>query len=145
MVRQILSLSLYVLMCSACASNGTPNTAGQSVAPGANDRYATEEGRAAALQIFEDEGREKYQKPDEVIQNMKLMEGDVVCEVGAGSGYFTPFLSKAVGSTGKVYAEDPQPEFLEVLKRKKEKQACATSRSCSGPIRTPTCRTGSAM
>jgi ubiquinone/menaquinone biosynthesis C-methylase UbiE len=122
MVRTILSLSLYVLVCSACASHSTANKAEPSVAPGANDRYATEEGRAAAIQILEGEGRETYQKPDEVLQHMKLTEGDVVCEVGAGSGYFTPFLSKAVGSTGKVYAEDPQPEFLEVLKQKKEKQ-----------------------
>ena len=35
------------------------------------------------------------------------------CEVGSGSGYFTPFLSKAVGTTGRVYAEDPQSEFLD--------------------------------
>jgi ubiquinone/menaquinone biosynthesis C-methylase UbiE len=115
-------LALYLLVFSASASNGGAQQAEPSVAPGVNDRYATEEGRARALQIFEGEGREQYQKPHEVIQNMNLKQGDVVCEVGAGSGYFTPFLSKAVGSTGRVYAEDPQPEFLEVLKQKKEKQ-----------------------
>jgi predicted methyltransferase len=65
------------------------------------------------VQILEGEGRDQYQKPDEIIQHMALKAGDVVCEIGAGPGYFTPFLSKAVGSTGKVYAEDPQTEFLE--------------------------------
>jgi predicted methyltransferase len=122
MIRTILSLSLSLLVFSSWASSGGANQAEPSVAPGANDRYATAEGRARALQIFEGEGREKYQKPDEVIRHMKLNEGDIVCEVGAGSGYFTPFLAKAVGSTGKVYAEDPQPEFLEVLKQKKAKE-----------------------
>jgi protein-L-isoaspartate O-methyltransferase len=118
----MLLSSLYLLVCSACASSGGATKAEPSVAPGVNDRYVTAEGRAAILKILEGEGREKYQKPDEVIENMKLKDGDVVCEIGAGSGYFTPFLSKAVGGTGKVYAEDPQPEMLDVLKQKKEKQ-----------------------
>ncbi len=121
MVGQILLLSLWLLVLSACASQSTAKKSEPSAAPGANDRYATEEGRAATLQMLEGDGRDGYQKPDKVIENMKLKEGDVVCEVGAGSGYFTPFLSKVVGSTGKVYAEDPQPEFLDVLRQKKEK------------------------
>ena len=75
-----------------------------------------------AIQIFEGEGRETYQKPEEVIRNMALEEGSVVCEVGAGSGYFTPYLSRAVGARGKVYAEDPQPEFLDAVKQKIAKQ-----------------------
>jgi ubiquinone/menaquinone biosynthesis C-methylase UbiE len=55
-----------------------------------------------------------------VIRNLELKEGDVVCEVGAGSGYFTPYLSSAVGRTGRVYAQDPQREFLELITQKKE-------------------------
>jgi ubiquinone/menaquinone biosynthesis C-methylase UbiE len=123
MSRTILTLSLCLLVFPACGSDGGPKEAEPSVAPGANARYATEDGRATALQIFEGEGRENYQKPDEVIRNLALQDGDVVCEVGAGTGYFTPFLSRAVGSTGKVYAEDPQAEFLDILKQKKEAQA----------------------
>ena len=117
MMRQLAKLSVCLLTCAACAANDPP-----SVAPGINDRYATEEGREQSIQIFEGEGRETYQKPQELIQNLALKPGDVVCEIGAGSGYFTPFLSKAVGNSGKVYAEDPQREFLEVLKRKKDMQ-----------------------
>ena len=122
MTRSIFPLSVCLLALSACASKSSANRTEASVAAGANDRYATEEGRAATLQILESDDRAKYQSPDKIIENMKLKEGDIVCEVGAGSGYFTPFLSRAVGSTGKVYAEDPQPEFLDVLKQKKEKQ-----------------------
>lgn len=125
MIRTIRAFSLG-LMLSACATNGAQKPVAQqasdSVAPGINDRYATEEGRQRSVQIFEGEGRENYQKPDEVIQNMELKEGDVVCEIGAGTGYFTPFLSKAVGATGKVIAEDPQAEFLEHIKQKIQTQ-----------------------
>jgi predicted methyltransferase len=116
--RFLLACSLLVW--SACHPTGDANRAGKSVAPGANAGYATAEGRAKALQIFEADDRERYQKPEEIIRNMSLKAGDVVCEIGAGSGYFTPFLSKAVGREGKVYAEDPQPEFLDVLRHKKE-------------------------
>ena len=106
---------------TACAAS-VLRLAEPSVAPGISDRYATEEGRNTAIQIFEGEGRETYQKPEEVIRNMALEEGSVVCEVGAGSGYFTPYLSRAVGARGKVYAEDPQPEFLDAVKQKIAKQ-----------------------
>ena len=116
---KILATSLLLLVLPACASKGDATRTDPSVAPGINSGYATEEGRARTLKILEGEGRDKYQKPTEVIRNLELKPGDAVCEVGAGSGYFTPFLSKAVGSTGKVYAEDPQVEFLDVLKTKK--------------------------
>jgi ubiquinone/menaquinone biosynthesis C-methylase UbiE len=108
------SLFFWFIGCAA----GVLRAAEPSVAPGINDRYATEEGRKTAIRIFEGEGREQYQKPEEVTRNMSLEKGSVVCEVGAGSGYFTPYLSRAVGASGKVYAEDPQPEFLDVLKQK---------------------------
>ncbi len=125
MCRKILASSLCLAVIAGCGSSSRAKRDEPSVAPGINDRYATEEGRATSLKIFEGAGREKYQKPDDVVQHMELKQGDVVCEVGAGSGYFTPFLSKAVGRTGKVFAEDPQPEFLEVLKQKKERQGLA--------------------
>jgi ubiquinone/menaquinone biosynthesis C-methylase UbiE len=115
-VKARLARSLFVWLIGCAA--GVLRAAEPSVAPGINDRYATEEGRKTAIQIFEGEGREQYQKPEEVTRNMALEKGSVVCEVGAGSGYFTPYLSRAVGANGKVYAEDPQPEFLDVLKQK---------------------------
>src|SRR5688572_4097940 len=121
MFRKLFLSSACVLVVSACASAGG-GAGAPSAAPGINDRYKTEGGRATTLKILEGEGREKYQRPEEVIRHLNLKVGDVVCEVGAGSGYFTPFLAKAVGSSGKVFAEDPQPEFLDVLRRKKMSQ-----------------------
>lgn len=121
-IRSLLFASLCVCAGSACASNDTAQEPGSSVAPGINQGYGTEQGRARAVQILEGEGRELYQKPHDVIRNLSLKAGDVVCEVGAGTGYFTPFLSQAVGTAGQVLAQDPQPEFLELLKQKKAEQ-----------------------
>ncbi len=119
MKRRLLCSTACLLLLGVCS-----RVSGQqaSVAPGINDRYATADGRAASIKIFEGEGREKFQKPDAVISHLGLRPGSTVCEIGAGSGYFTPFLSKAVGTAGKVYAEDPQAEFLDVLRQKKETQ-----------------------
>ena len=119
---KLVSSCLCAIVLSACGSRDRPKDSNQSVAPGINDRYATEQGRETTVKILEGEDRDSYQKPDQVVQNMALKSGDVVCEIGAGTGYFTPFLSKAVGETGKVYAEDPQAEFLDRLKQKKEQQ-----------------------
>jgi ubiquinone/menaquinone biosynthesis C-methylase UbiE len=41
-----------------------------------------------------------------------------VADVGAGSGYFTVRLSRRVGATGKVYANDIQPEMLRLLRQR---------------------------
>ena len=123
--RVVLCRCLGLVLLSACATTGGATKEDPSVAPGANERFATPEGRAASVDIFEAAERDEYQKPAEVIRNLELKEGDVVCEVGAGSGYFTPYLSKAVGKTGRVYAQDPQREFLELIRQKKERLGLA--------------------
>ena len=47
-----------------------------------------------------------------------LRRGQVVAEIGAGPGYFTPRLARAVGPSGHVYAVDPEAAVLEVLCRR---------------------------
>src|SRR5215210_2320823 len=54
-------------------------------------------------------GREEAERPDVVIQAMNLKDGDVVAEIGSGSGFFARRLARAVGPSGKVYANDIQP------------------------------------
>jgi predicted methyltransferase len=71
---------------------------------------------------LERDGRAQQEKPEEVIQAMELREGMTVADIGAGSGFFTRRLAKAVGPTGKVYAEDIQPQMLDLLKKDIEKE-----------------------
>jgi predicted methyltransferase len=61
-------------------------------------------------------GRDGWQHPERVIAALEIREGDRVAEIGAGSGYWVPWLSRAVGPTGRVYAEDVDAEPLEQLK-----------------------------
>ncbi len=55
---------------------------------------------------YEGFGRDKWQKPEEVIRALELKPGDHVADLGSGGGYFTFHLAKAVGPTGQVYAVD---------------------------------------
>jgi len=66
--------------------------------------------------------RAKWQKPATVVRALGLRRGQVIAEIGAGPGYFTPRLARAVGPTGHVYAVDPEAAVLDVL-RKRMKQA----------------------
>ena len=59
--------------------------------------------------------RVEEEEPDRALDVLKIPKGAVVADVGAGSGYMTVKLSKRVGPTGKVYANDIQPEMLRLL------------------------------
>ena len=59
--------------------------------------------------------REEEERPDLVLAAMELKEGDVVADVGAGSGFFTRRLARIVGETGRVYANDVQQDMLDIL------------------------------
>ena len=62
--------------------------------------------------------REDEEHPEVVIDAMELRGGEVVADLGAGSGYFTFRLAAKVGKTGKVLAVDIQDEMLEALRRR---------------------------
>ena len=64
--------------------------------------------------------RESEEAPTKAIAALKLREGQVVADVGAGSGYYTMLLRAAVGPRGRVYATDIQPEMLALIRRKIE-------------------------
>jgi len=59
--------------------------------------------------------REEEERTSLVLPALALRPGDRVADVGAGSGYFTWRMAKAVGPAGRVYANDIQPEMLAIL------------------------------
>jgi predicted methyltransferase len=59
--------------------------------------------------------RDKWQRPEEVMNDLRLRAGNRVADVGCGSGYFTYHLADRVGPQGRVYAEDIQPNLIRSL------------------------------
>jgi predicted methyltransferase len=66
---------------------------------------------------LEREGRHEEQRPAEVIRTMGLTDGDVVADIGCGTGYFSRPMARAVAPGGRILAVDIQPEMLDFLKK----------------------------
>jgi ubiquinone/menaquinone biosynthesis C-methylase UbiE len=70
---------------------------------------------AAYIAALEDPKRDAYQKPREVMEALAIKQGEVIADIGSGSGYFTMRLAHHVGPTGRVYAVDVMPEMIRHL------------------------------
>ena len=62
--------------------------------------------------------REKEEAPTAAIDSLGIKKGMNVADIGAGTGYFSFRLARRVGPTGKVYANDIQPEMLDRVREK---------------------------
>src|ERR1700759_2204362 len=62
--------------------------------------------------------RDTEEHPAQVLDALQLHSGEIVADLGAGSGYFTFRMAPKVGETGKVLAVDVQDEMLQTLKQR---------------------------
>jgi ubiquinone/menaquinone biosynthesis C-methylase UbiE len=87
------------------------------------ERFTTMWRQAWAKQyiaMLERPERESFQKPKEVMAALALRPGERVADIGAGSGYFTIPVAKAVGPTGIVWALDIRQEMLDYIAKRLE-------------------------
>lgn len=61
--------------------------------------------------------RESEEHPDQALDAIGIKPGMIVADVGAGTGYITLRLARRVGPSGRVYANDIQPEMLRMLRQ----------------------------
>jgi len=73
---------------------------------------------ASEAHRLDDPARMVWLPPAEVLGALSLRPGDTIADLGAGTGYFSLPLAKAVGTEGKVYAVDAQAEMLAHLRQK---------------------------
>jgi ubiquinone/menaquinone biosynthesis C-methylase UbiE len=92
------------------------------VATEANSGYKTQTQRETVANGLADPARDEKQKPGELIRDAGIRPGMTVADVGTGIGYLLPFLSKRVGTEGKVIAEDIFDDFLAGAKQRVETQ-----------------------
>jgi ubiquinone/menaquinone biosynthesis C-methylase UbiE len=62
--------------------------------------------------------RDEEEAPDVALNVLKIPKGASVADIGAGSGFITERLSARVGPTGRVFANDLQPQMLQILGRR---------------------------
>jgi ubiquinone/menaquinone biosynthesis C-methylase UbiE len=63
------------------------------------------------VKTFDVPARDAWQMPDRVIQALQLQRGQIVADLGAGTGYFSTRLAKST-AVAKVYAVDIEPSMV---------------------------------
>lgn len=103
----------------ACQSAEEP---GESVLANVQaQQSAPRQGRlfsATDLGLLESPDRAAWQKPELIMDALRIAEKATVADIGAGAGFFTVRLARRVGPNGIVYAEDIQQEMLDSIKRR---------------------------
>jgi predicted methyltransferase len=101
-----------VLWCSALLVAGAAWAQDKSVAPGINQPFIDRPFEAWA-DSFHREGREVFDKRNEIVAASQVKPGMTVADIGAGTGLFARLFSNAVGAGGKVYAVDVTRSFVD--------------------------------
>lgn len=109
--RFLVALALLSVACGGASANAPPPEHGHE--PGMHHSFADAERWSKE---FDAPDRDAWQKPDEVVRLLEIAPGSTVVDLGAGTGYFEPHLSRAVGERGKVIALDVEPSMVEHMK-----------------------------
>jgi ubiquinone/menaquinone biosynthesis C-methylase UbiE len=94
---------------ASCAASTSP----QTETPAYQHRFEHAEQWAKE---FDDPSRDSWQQPERVAAAMQLAPGMAVADIGAGTGYFEPHLSREVGSGGRVLALDVERDMVSHLR-----------------------------
>lgn len=102
-----IGLSGLALLFAACRADPAPKSdfpsVGRDVAPIVGDSFSTED------------ARDRLGEAEAVIAFAGVAPGMSVADIGAGEGYYTVRLSRAVGPRGRVLAEDIVPAVRDRL------------------------------
>lgn len=67
---------------------------------------------AEYTRTWDDPARDAWQKPAGLVAALGVKAGMAVADIGTGTGYLIPHLSRAAGPGGRVYAVDVSPQML---------------------------------
>jgi len=81
--------------------------------------------------------RESEEAPDQALDELRIKAGMTVADVGAGTGYMALRMAKRVGPTGKVYANDLQPEMLTLLRANAQQEKVSNVETVLGTVSDP--------
>lgn len=110
--------TLFLFLSVACSTNSTHQHSATS-----NDKFLQEDLDVKLWQErFENRDRDVYQNREKIIEALDLQPGQVVADIGAGTGFYLKMISTKVGMTGKVVAVDLSPSFVSFLRARGKKE-----------------------
>lgn len=81
--------------------------------------------------------REKEEASSKMIEELKLQPGQVVADIGAGTGRLTLMMAEKVGKDGKVLAVDVQQEMLDIISVKLKQRQIQNVELVKGTQKSP--------
>ena len=81
--------------------------------------------------------REREELPNKLIKMLKLKEGDVVADIGVGTGYIARRISPKIGKKGIVYGVEIQQEMLDILDKTMKEEGITNIKGVLGTITDP--------
>lgn len=87
----------------------------------------------AWTQVFDDPARDAWQRPDEVLHALDLEPTMVVADIGAGTGYFSVRIARAV-PRGEVLATDLEPDMVRFLRERAERERLPNLRAVQATL-----------
>lgn len=113
-------LLIAVLLLGAAAPSQC--WARQEHAAATEQQRKTSEPYTGDLSIFESPGRDERLQINRVMDLLGIVAGKRVADIGAGSGWFSVRAAKRVGTAGKVYAVDINPEAVDYIRKRVQKE-----------------------
>jgi ubiquinone/menaquinone biosynthesis C-methylase UbiE len=110
---------LVALFAIAIALVLSPQIQAQSPAP---PTHPTSTPYTGDLSIFERPGRDQRLQIDRVMDLLNLRPGSTVADIGAGSGWFSVRAALRVAPTGRVIAEDINPQAITYIQQSAQRE-----------------------
>jgi ubiquinone/menaquinone biosynthesis C-methylase UbiE len=76
-------------------------------------------------------------QPDKIMDVIGVKSGMIIGEAGAGEGYFTFKLSRRVGETGRIYANDINSKVLKVIQDRCQREEIKNITTILGEVTDP--------
>lgn len=72
------------------------------------------------LKMLNREAASPRRRAMQILDSLRIIEGQTIADIGSGGGYFTLEFARRVGASGRVFAVDSKRKYLDFIRRQSE-------------------------
>ncbi len=88
-------------------------------------------------EAFEAPDRARTLRIQKVMDDLGMVPGSAVADIGAGGGWFTMLAARRVGPKGVVYAEEIMPKYTSFIEQRAKREGLTNVRTILGTVTDP--------